>query len=321
MNHRWLTHLVSLFIFLQSPGLSAAPPPPQIPLPPWAPRVETLTGLKGHFNEKEGIFKIKSPRTELVSVDGISLPPEMGLTSWASFTQGSGDRFMVLSHLVLLQDEVNPTLDAIIASGLSVTSLHHHFFFDEPRMFGLTFLGDGNLDKLARAFKSALLAVQTVRAKNAEEAGSFGGAPLTPKAIMNTKALTAILGNGKMEGGVFKAVFGRSARVPCNCLLFKGKPSQLGLELTKDMGVSTSASFFGGDDNAIVNGHFAVTEDELQHVLKSLRSSDINIVGIEQHTINETPRLSYIQYWGRGKADSLATAIKTALAETNAKKK
>ena len=49
-------------------------------------RIEEITGLKGTLIEQEGVFKVTSPRTDTkVSVDGWTMPPFMGLTSWASF--------------------------------------------------------------------------------------------------------------------------------------------------------------------------------------------------------------------------------------------
>jgi hypothetical protein len=50
-----------------------------------------------------------------------------------------------------------------------------------------------------------------------------------------------------------------------------GRPAKMhGVTIEKDMGVNTWAAFAGTDDNAIVDGDFAVTEDELQPVLKEL---------------------------------------------------
>src|SRR5690348_17763464 len=51
--------------------------------------------------------------------------------------------------------------------------------------------------------------------------------------------------------------------------------SPCGCEAGKEMGVNTWAAFAGTDDNAVVDGDFAVHEDELQSVLKSLRGSGI----------------------------------------------
>jgi hypothetical protein len=80
------------------------------------------------------------------------------------------------------------------------------------------------------------------------------------------------------------------------------------------MGVNTWAAFAGTDDNALVDGDFAMLEDELQGVLKSLRKSGVNIVAIHHHMSGEEPRILFLHYWGRGAASDLAQAVKDALA-------
>jgi hypothetical protein len=90
-----------------------------------------------------------------------------------------------------------------------------------------------------------------------------------------------------------------------------GRPSTMhGTDIGKDMGVNTWAAFAGSDNNAIVDGDFAVTEDELQPVLKALLKDKINIVAIHQHMTHEEPRVMFFHYWGRGSAKDLANAIK-----------
>jgi Domain of Unknown Function (DUF1259) len=84
-------------------------------------------------------------------------------------------------------------------------------------------------------------------------------------------------------------------------------------EIDKDMGVNTWAAFAGTDNNAVVDGDFAVTEDELQPVLKSLLKDKINIVAIHQHMTHEEPRMMFFHYWGRGSAKDLAQAVKGGL--------
>jgi hypothetical protein len=84
-------------------------------------------------------------------------------------------------------------------------------------------------------------------------------------------------------------------------------------EVGKEMGVNTWAAFAGADDNAVVDGDFAVREDELQPVLRSLRADGINIVAIHSHMTHEEPRILFLQYWGKGKAESLARSLKQAL--------
>jgi hypothetical protein len=79
------------------------------------------------------------------------------------------------------------------------------------------------------------------------------------------------------------------------------------------MGVSTWAAFGGTDADAVVDGDFAVAENELQPVLKSLRASGVNIVAIHSHMTGENPRILFLHYWGRGRASDLARAVKQAI--------
>src|SRR5947209_13212960 len=81
----------------------------------------------------------------------------------------------------------------------------------------------------------------------------------------------------------------------------------------KEMGVNTWAAFAGSDDNAVVDGDFAVTEDELQAALKALRVGGINIVAIHSHMTHENPRILFFHYWGRGSAKELANTLKGGL--------
>ena len=86
-----------------------------------------------------------------------------------------------------------------------------------------------------------------------------------------------------------------------------------GREVGKQMGVNIWAAFVGSDENASVDGDFAVLESELQDVLKALRRADINIVAIHNHMIHEQPRYIFLHYWGRGSSVELARGIRAAL--------
>src|SRR5258708_33078354 len=63
-------------------------------------RIEELTGGKGKYDEKEGVFKVSFPRKDVsVSVDGLPLDPFMGLTSWAGFQNDPKGGMMVMGDL------------------------------------------------------------------------------------------------------------------------------------------------------------------------------------------------------------------------------
>src|SRR3954466_11955299 len=97
-------------------------------------KIDQLTGLKGKLNEKEGVYRVTFPRSDVkVSVDGWTIPPFMGLGTWAAFTE-TKHGVMVMGDTVLFEDEVNPVMAVAFANGLSVTALHNHFFFDQPKV-------------------------------------------------------------------------------------------------------------------------------------------------------------------------------------------
>src|SRR5712664_1515337 len=112
--------------------------------------IERITGLKGTLIEQENVFKVASPRSDVkITVDGWTMPPFMGLTSWAAFTPAAKRQVMVMGDLVLVQDEVNPVMSALLDNGLSVTALHNHFFYDEPKVYFMHIAGEGSPEQLA----------------------------------------------------------------------------------------------------------------------------------------------------------------------------
>jgi hypothetical protein len=270
-------------------------------------KIEQIIGVKGALNTTEGVFKVTAPRNDVkVLVDGWTMPPFMGLASWAAFTEQKADDGMVMGDTVLFQDEVNPVMSAALDNGLSVTALHNHFFYDEPKVYFMHISGMGDVGKLATAVRKVWDKIKDIRAANPQPAASFGGAPLPAQNAITGKAIEGVLGvKGQTNNGMFKVVIGRTTKMPCGC------------EMTKDMGVNTWAAFAGTDDNAVVDGDFAVLEGELQSVLKSLRHDGINIVAIHSHMTEENPRILFLHYWGRGKTDDLAKSLKAALATQN----
>src|SRR5438046_3791578 len=252
-------------------------------------RIDELTGLKGKMNEKEGAYKVTFPRDDVkIVVDGWTMPPFMGLGTWASFTETKNGA-MVMGDTVLFEDEVNAAMSAAVDNGLSVTALHNHFFFDQPKVFFMHVEGEGSLEDLARAVKKVYDTTKAIRGPNAKPAESFSvvGQPSLPeKNSISAAPLNEIFAmQGEAKDGMVKFTIGRPAKMN-------------DVNIDKDMGVNTWAAFAGTDDNAIVDGDFAVTEDELQPVLRSLLKDKINIIAIHRHMTEEEPRLIVLPYMG-----------------------
>jgi Domain of Unknown Function (DUF1259) len=265
-------------------------------------RIDELTGLKGKMNKKEGVYKVTFPRNDVkVVVDGWTMPPFMGLGTWAAFIKGMHTEAMVMGDTVLFEDEVNAAMSAALDNGLSVTALHNHFFFDQPKVYFMHIEGEGGVDQLASAVRKVYDKIKEVRAASPQPKESFAANALPDKNSISADPLNQIFAmKGEENNGMVKFSIGRPATMH-------------GVKIDNAMGVNTWAAFAGSDDNAIVDGDFAVTEDELQPVVKSLLKDKINIVAIHQHMTHEEPRIMFFHYWGRGRAKELANAVKGGL--------
>jgi hypothetical protein len=264
-------------------------------------KIDQITGLKGKLNEKEGVYKVTSPRSDVkVSVDGWTMAPFMGLGTWAAFTETKGGA-MMMGDTVLFEDEVNPAMSAALDAGLSVTALHNHFFFDHPKVYFMHIEGEGTVEELATGVRKVYDKINEIRATNPQPKDSFGQGALPEKNSISAEPLNKVFGlSSETNNGMVKFSIGHSATMH-------------GVKIDNAMGVNTWAAFAGSDDNAVVDGDFAVTEDQLQSALKAIRVGGINIVAIHQHMTHEQPRILFFHYWGKGPAKKLAEAIEGAL--------
>ena len=266
-------------------------------------RIDEITGLKGKFNEREGVYKITFPRADVpVTIDGWKMPPFMGLGTWAAFTKGgTHSEAIVMGDTVLFEDEVNPVMSVALENDLEVTALHNHFFFDQPRVYFMHIGGGGSLEQLATAVRKVYDKIKETRAATPQPRDTFAVGPMPAKSAITPEPLNAIFGlTGEANNGMLKFTIGRPAKMH-------------GVAIDNMMGVNTWAAFAGTDENAVVDGDFAVTEDELQPALKKLRAANINIVAIHSHMTGEEPRILFFHYWGRGPAKQLANGIRNAV--------
>jgi hypothetical protein len=280
--------LVPLLILAVVMARSAAAAEPDAAL------IAKITGLTPDV--KNGIAKVSVPRGDLgMVIDGAEMQPFQGLTSWAAF-QAAGDQTMVMGDIVLTEPQVNPAMSAALDNGLQVTALHNHFFFDHPHVFFMHIGGVGTTEQLSTGVR------KTVDAANAAPKGTgFGGVSIPATNTIDPKPLEAILGaSAQAKDGIAKFSFGR-------------KTSMHGTEVGEAMGVNTWAAFGGSQQAAVVDGDFAMLEDELQDVLKALRHAKINIVAIHNHMTHEQPRIMFLHFWAKAPAEELARGLKSAL--------
>ena len=266
-------------------------------------KIEQITGMKG--TEKNGEYKITVPQNDLnIIVDGFKIIPPMGLGSWAAFTP-CADSAMVMGDIIVTETDLAPVQREVIRQGLAITAIHNHFVRNRPNVMYMHIDGAGDITKLATSVKAIFDKVIETRGKDPKE--SKADSVIN---TLNTALLDSVLGyKGEMNKGVYKYTIGR----PDVSLREHGIP------VSTFMGFNTWAAWQGTSERAAVAGDFAMLENEVAPVIKTLVENGIEVVAVHNHMVHENPRIYFLHYWGVGNALQLAGSLKAALNQTGSK--
>jgi hypothetical protein len=244
------------------------------------------------------------PRADLkVKIKDAPVPTGFGFGGWVAFKKmGSGDT-MFMSDTVLQPAEVNSVISAAQANGIEVTAIHNHFFYEEPRVFYMHLHGHGPTAELARAYAEAIRSSPLFPANQPPPSPPSG-----PGAAerFDLARLAQIAGHeGQANGPVYKITVGRpDLRVMA-----------MDTEITTAMGLNSWAAFAGDREKAHIAGDIAMLEPEVNPVIKTLRSHDLEVVALHHHMLGEEPRIIFLHYYGTGAAETLAQGFRAALDE------
>ncbi len=258
-------------------------------------------GKKGDF--KDNVLKVNIPRDDIhVRVAGMTTPTPFGFGGWVAMAKGDGGTNVMMGDLVLLQDEVNPVMSALLEQGLDVTALHNHFFWEEPRIFFMHIHGQGSASDLAHQVKPALDLIG--RGKTSARSNPAQSAAAQRPGSIDAAKITSIVGRpGEQTGAVYKITVGRDD------LALK----EMGAKINARMGLNTWAAFVGTNEKAAIAGDVAMLESEVTPVLKALRKNGLDVVAIHHHMTGIQPMVIFLHYWGQGPAEKLARGFREAL--------
>jgi hypothetical protein len=242
------------------------------------------------------------PRTDLsVTLDGVTIRPALALGGWVAF-KPVHDGAMVMGDLVLLESEINPVMAKLIEGGVEITAVHNHLLRANPATFYMHVGGHGDPTKMASVIRDALSASKTPMSPPAAAASP-------PAVDLDTARLDEIIGaKGQANGGVYQ--FG----VPRRNMVSEGGMS---LGPAGPLGVATGINFQPtGSGKAAITGDFVLTGDEVNPVIRALRSNGIEVTAVHSHMLDEQPRLFFLHFWANDDAEKLARGLRAAIDKT-----
>jgi hypothetical protein len=242
------------------------------------------------------------PRTDLsVTLDGVAIKPTLALGGWVAFKPAHGGA-MIMGDIVLLETEINPVMAKLIEGGLQITAVHNHLLRANPATFYMHVGGHGDPAKMAGVIRDALSLSKTPLVP------STAAAP--PPAIdLNTAQLDQTIGvKGQANGDVYQFGVPRRDQVIEN---------EMPIAPAGPMGLSTAINFQPtGGGKAAITGDFVLAGNEVNPVIRALRSNGIEVTAVHSHMLDEQPRLFFLHFWANDDAAKLARGLRAALDET-----
>jgi uncharacterized protein DUF1259 len=242
------------------------------------------------------------PRTDLtVTLDGVTIKPALALGGWVAFKPMHGEA-MVMGDLVLLETEINPVMLKLIEGGLEITAVHNHLLRASPATFYMHVGGHGDPAKMAAVIHDALAVSKTPL--------SMPAAAAAPPAVdLDTAQLDQIMGaKGQANGGVYQFNVPRRDAVTMDGMAMT-PPAPLGAAI----GINFQPT---GGGKAAITGDFVLSNDEVNPVVKALRTNGIDVTALHSHMLDEQPRLFFMHFWAVDDAMKLAKGLRAALDKT-----
>lgn len=264
--------------------------------------IDQITGIKGTYVAEEGIYKLVLPNeAATVVLDYQTLPPTLGLNTWAAFSPAKHHTALLTGEFLLLDDEVDSVMCSAIKANLEVTGLADTTIFDGFVLKTLDVSGVGTYRHLATSLGRVLDEVQrsekerTLRNTTRLRPSVSLDSSITPGPVDEILSM-----HGVIRNGIYCAAIGRRGIV-------------YGETAGREMGLSTWISISGTDQKALAHGEIIATAKELQTVLRSICSEDFHVISIRNHFVAEHPGFYFVRFWKTGRALDIAHSMRSTL--------
>ena len=134
---------------------------------------------------------------------------------------------------------------------------------------------------------------------------AFGA--IAPQSSLNTAAIDQALGRtGQMQGDVYRVSLPRTDL----------DVTVDGVKLKAGFALGSWAAFKPAGADSVAHGDLVLLQSEVDPVISKLFEGGLEITALHNHILDESPRVMYLHFWGRGDAARLAAALHAALALT-----
>jgi len=207
--------------------------------------------------------------------------------------------------LVLSEDEIEPVMLNLQQDGIEQSSIHNHLLGESPRVIYMHIEGHGDPVKLAHSLATAIALTKTPAATPAAPASSQQSIDLNTSQVEQTLGYT-----GKVNGGILQFSVPRSEKI-----------SEDTMEIPPAMGVATAINFQPtGQGKAAISGDFVLLANEVNPVIRALRTHGIDVTAVHNHMLFEQPHLYFMHFWANDDAVKLAKGLRAALDATKSQK-
>jgi hypothetical protein len=266
--------------------------------------VEAALGRPGQLQPGD-VYKFALPRRDMKVVkDGVTVAPGLALGSWLAFKK-MGNEAMVMGDLVLSEEEIEPVMLKLQQEKIEQSSIHNHLLGESPRVIYMHIEGHGDPVMLARSVAAALALTKTP--------APVPAAPAAPQQSIDLNAGQvehAVGYDGKVNGGILQFSVPRMEKI-----------TEGNMEIPPAMGVATAINFQPtGQGKAAISGDFVLLANEVNPVIRALRTHGIDVTAMHNHMLFEQPHLYFMHFWANDDAVKLARGLRSALDETNSQK-